>query len=146
MPATKTSKAVKRLNRAWDKAAKAGDHTTLRTLRGIFEGRGVGVAVSCPLTPRTVERLGEFDTVERSENQVRFVVAGVVFWPSWDEAEEDADALISGIEDQVTLAQMNVFTDLTGPQADMLERSVTKSMKSAAQDIRAAIARAKAAY
>ena len=148
MTTTAMSKTEKTLNRAWTKAAKAGDIATLQILRPIMEGEGLGILVKAKITPRTAERLHDMDTVERQENPVRFVIAGVCYWPSWDEATEDADNLEdeSMIEEQIMFAQMNVYTDLTQAQEDMLERSVTKSMKNAAKEIRAAILRTKQAY
>jgi len=143
---TTTTKTEEKLNRAWNKAAKAGDTHTLQILRKLFEGFALGVGVSAKITPRTMERLEYADTVEAGEDPNRLMIGGVCYWADFESAEEDADVLAENVEDEIMRAQMENFTDLTLAQEDFQARQITRSMRNAECAIRNAIASVKANY
>jgi hypothetical protein len=125
------------LQRAWAKAAEAGDSETIELLREVFEGQGLGLMVWAKLTPRTVERVEDLDYGGRYFllNQT------TVVWPDMESAEDSASWLESEVEAEQERAISGVFFDMSMAQEDLLNRQVERSMRKGRDAIRAAIRR-----
>ena len=132
---TYTNKTDRALDRAWTKAAAAGDHATIANLRLAFESLD---PVDVKLSPRQVERLqDEYQEEQRFSvlNQTRVV------FHSTEAAEEAADCLESGADEAVDLAFSAVCVVLSDAQYAFLERSTRRSIATATRKIRQATAR-----
>lgn len=127
-----TNKTDRALDRAWKKAAAAGNAEVIENLRAAFEGL---YRVDVRLTERQVERLED----EHFEGG-GFTILGKsrVIFHDYEDALCAAERLEGAEDDAVDRAMQDQITDVTWAQEQFIERQVRASMKVLVRKLRAA--------